>query len=643
MKLYSPILLFFTFSFLISCKDSRILKNQNTVADSVSALLNKSLDYNLKDSIRIINSDKAYLLAKKTENDSLIYQSLYIKVQNDIFSGEDSLVENFRTLKFISKNNLRNLAGYFQLKALSNEEKLDSSYFYHQEAKSIYIKIHDSLSAGYNALKLAEIQMSSADYNEVQALATEALSYLKNSKRNDYISNIYTILGLSHIQLQDYNEAIQNFNNAIAFSDSELNKKIIENNIGKVYKETKQYEKAIELLTDLSNNRILDQDIQSKARILDNLGHCLYLNGDASGINQLQKSLVIKDSINDEYGLLASYLHFSEYYSKSNLKASKSYALKAFNLSEKLNNDEDKLEALKWLSKTATTKVKTDSLLSEYIALNEKINVSKQRAKNQFAKIKYDTKEAEEKFLKEKAANAENKLIAEKAKNRTILASAFIIIIILMGFLFFKAIRFRHTQEKQKEIYNTETRISKKVHDELANDVYNAMNFATNQNLATAEKKEILLCTLDSIYNRTRDISRENSPIDLGENYQAHLKEMLSEYQSEFLNVMIFESEPINWNLVDENKKTVVFRVMQELMINMKKHSQASLTVIKFDVLNKNISINYSDNGIGIGNGKTFFKNGLQNVENRIRGINGTITFDKKTTKGLTILISFPS
>jgi len=39
---------------------------------------------------------------------------------------------------------------------------------------------------------------------------------------------------------------------------------------------------------------------------------------------------------------------------------------------------------------------------------------------------------------------------------------------------------------------------------------------------------------------------------------------------------------------------------------------------------------------------KIILKNGLQNVENRIKTINGTITFEPKTGKGLKILIAFP-
>ena len=82
---------------------------------------------------------------------------------------------------------------------------------------------------------------------------------------------------------------------------------------------------------------------------------------------------------------------------------------------------------------------------------------------------------------------------------------------------------------------------------------------------------------------------------------------------------------------VSEIKKTTLYRVLQELMTNMKKHSQANIVVVVFSQKNKKVTINYNDNGIGT----TLKKhNGLQNVENRIQSVNGTITFTSTVNKG---------
>lgn len=208
--------------------------------------------------------------------------------------------------------------------------------------------------------------------------------------------------------------------------------------------------------------------------------------------------------------------------------------------------------------------------------------------------------------------------------------------------LFYRLLKSRHEKEKFQEAYNTETRIAKKVHDELANDVYNAMTFASTQNLERPEKKEALIHSLDSVYLRTRDISRENSPIELGENFPNQLKIMLSEYQNQSLNVLIKDIDSVDWMKIDENKKLVTYRVLQELMVNMKKHSQATLAVIDFSSTDKKIQIQYSDNGIGMPFGKTILKNGLQNVENRIKSIRGTLIFDIQTNRGVKLSFGYP-
>ena len=643
MKQCSPIFLFFALLFFSCVEKQSDLSLKNGGTDSITFYTNKSLDYSLSLESRCEYGDKAFNFAQKTNDNSVLYTTLSVKIQNDIEANGDSIDYNFKRLKkIVLKSNKANFkAGFHSLKATSFTQK-DSSYFYFQKAKNEYLLLNDSLRAGYNLLKLSEIAMEASNFNDVQEYATEASKLLKGKKNKEYISHLNNMIGLSFANVRDYDVALSYYKEALKFADTDLFRDIIKNNIAKVYQERKEYQKAINIYAEIFSSKILDYHMESKARALDNLGYTHFLNGNSNAIQFMMEAHKIKDSINDELGLIASNLNLSNYYYKTNPALSNQYAKKAFALSEKLKDVDSKLKTLELLSKTATSKLETDRLFLNYIRLNDSINYEKENAKNQFSKLKYDTKESEERFLKEKASNAESKLVAERAKSRSILTFAFLIITLLLGYLFFKSIRQKHIKEKLKEIYNTETRISKKVHDELANDVYNIMNFANNQNLEVADKKESLLNALDNVYSRTRDISRENSPIDLGENYPLQLKEMLSDYQTEDLNIIIIEENTINWNLVSENKKTATFRVLQELMINMKKHSQASLTVIKFDLANKNISINYSDNGVGFSDGKTFFKNGLQNVENRISGINGTITFDKKTNKGVKVLIAFP-
>lgn len=79
---------------------------------------------------------------------------------------------------------------------------------------------------------------------------------------------------------------------------------------------------------------------------MDNLGYSYFLSGDKRGHEYMLQSLRLKDSIKDEFGLLASCLHLSEYYLNQNPKTARNYAERAYSLANKLKNTDDKLMLL---------------------------------------------------------------------------------------------------------------------------------------------------------------------------------------------------------------------------------------------------------------------------------------------------------
>jgi hypothetical protein len=68
--------------------------------------------------------------------------------------------------------------------------------------------------------------------------------------------------------------------------------------------------------------------------------------------------------------------------------------------------------------------------------------------------------------------------------------------------------------EKNTSILPNRTSNCKKLHDELANDVYQLMKFVENKDISYAKIKEAILQNLDTIYNLTRNISIANSNIE---------------------------------------------------------------------------------------------------------------------------------
>src|SRR5690606_34398999 len=184
-----------------------------------------------------------------------------------------------------------------------------------------------------------------------------------------------------------------------------------------------------------------------------------------------------------------------------------------------------------------------------------------------------------------------------------------------------------HRRDRIRQVFKTEARISKKVHDEVANDLYHVMVKLQNDK----QNDEEILDDLESIYDKTRDISKENSALELKCDFKEQLSDLLISYKNGKINVITQNISSVAWHKISEVKKITIYRDHKELMTNMAKHSQASVVVLTFGHSKKKILINYSDNGVG---GSIKNKNGLRNVENRIKSLNGTITFESKPNQG---------
>jgi signal transduction histidine kinase len=519
--------------------------------------------------------------------------------------------------------------------------KYDSSYYYFSKAKSLCDVKRDTTEIIYSILQLAYIEQNQGNYSGCETTILEAFPYLKNNPKPNHHWALNNIMGLNYLLTLDHNLALYYYNLALHLKTNQFRKTCIKNNIAVVYMDMIDYPKAIQILYPLT----LEKDIKKKpeefCKILDNLGYCYFKVGNPTGIDYMNKSLILRKQREDDWGLAGSYIHLSEYYQKSNTKLANQYAKLAFEKATKVNNPDDRLESLKLLIENSSgNQLKKYSL--DYIRINDSLVKARQKAKNQFAKIKYDSKLDKDENLMLKTQKAETALELEKEKNQNLILNFLVITGILSTIFLYYFLKAINKKEKIQTSYDTETRIAKKLHDELANDVYHTMAFAETQDLSTSQNKESLINNLDTIYSRTRNISKENSIIDTGLKYVDGLKEMMSGFNTNAISILVNGMDTINWVALDRNKKIIIHRVIQELLVNMKKHSQCSLAVIYFKINENKLQIDYSDNGIGATLDKIISKNGLQNVENRILSINGTITFDTKSNKGFKTSFTIP-
>lgn len=182
-------------------------------------------------------------------------------------------------------------------------------------------------------------------------------------------------------------------------------------------------------------------------------------------------------------------------------------------------------------------------------------------------------------------------------------------------------------------MYDTESRISKQIHDDVSNDLFQVMTKLESKDQIGKDLKN----ELHTLYYRTRDISKEHSLMHEDYPFIEYLGELIESFNDANSSILIKGLSEINWVKISEIKRITIYKVLQELLINMRKHSDASLVVLIFKKQKNKMLISYSDNGVGCDLKKN---TGLHNTENRIQSINGIISFESEHNKGFKSKIS---
>mgnify|MGYP006090489637 CR=1 FL=1 len=526
----------------------------------------------------------------------------------------------FNSSGFLHAQKLNDSLNYYYNLSIKSKKSGDlaKSYLYFKKLKEINLNQKDLKNAVYDLSMMAKIQKDLALYSESEKTSVEALELLdklpEDSSVINYKIGIYNNLGIVYRKIGDYDKSIELYNKIKALNTNPKNNVTIINNIGNVYNEQKKYNLALKTYKEAYKKSLLIKDKKLIARILSNLGRVQSKLNNPESIINLQNALRIRDSLNYLSGVNTSYDHLTEYYKDQNeTEMALIYANKTLELAKSRNNIEYQEVALSNL-----IELNEFPSSAKYIILKDSIQNSKQLSKDNFTFYKYQFQEQESKLE-----------VSLLKTQRTLIALSLISII---SILVYYLQRNKHKKGKLEQVLITETRISKKIHDVVANDIYQVMTKIQSDNT----QKETVLDDLENIYIKTRDISKENSSINVNDDFEKVLNDLLLSYKSDTVTIITRNNSKIDWESISEIKKVTIYRVLQELMTNMKKHSKASIVVLVFSN-NKKLIINYKDNGIGCELNKN---TGLQNVENRINSIQGLITFETEINNGFRSIIT---
>lgn len=565
---------------------------------------------------------------------------------------------------FYRKANKLDSAIYFTEKMIPFLEQQDSikglavtyhriSFYHHQlhnykeSFKNLntsfnYYKISgDSINAAERLMSMAFDEKHLGDFTSAELLALDALQYIENTNEIEIISNIYSILSdvMKHREL--YDEALSwNTKEIDLIANSSLpneNKNSLlratHNDRALIYVNKRDYIKAIAEYEELLKDK-------ASSEVKDNYGYSRFLNdpNDPEALPYMLIALKEREKSNNLSGLVANNVHLSKYYTKIDTSKSIKYAKVALDNAIYIKNPVAILECLDLIIDLKKT---TDNTLTKEAILYKETKRNLDDIIKSNRSIYASTKYQNEQLRKEREELVATKALQEVeilTKTKRQQATTFIAIMAIVIGVSIYILQRQHSRRKLlSERYNTERKFSKRVHDELANEVYNIM-----ADLETQKASPAIIDKLDKIYTRTRDISKEHNEIDLQSNYSEVLESMLSSLVPANTKLILKGFETINWQSFSKEKKIELYRSLQELMVNMKRHSEATLVSLVFSNSEKIVSIAYKDNGKGFPEKNTSLS-GLRNVDFRIRAIKGTFTFDKESRPGFSAHIKIPT
>lgn len=506
----------------------------------------------------------------------------------------------------------------------------DSAYVYYAKAKDDLLKVHDSIEAARAITNLAIIECDNGDYRTSIASSIEAekLLYKKKDSISELISSTnYNSIAIASKNLRNYDDAIHYYNLAISLAKTKIDSLAFYNNIGDAYLEQQDLKSAKAYF----QKALPTPDRKDYARALNNLAKTKFQESDNyDPMPELSEAWKIRIQEKDNAGLNSSLATIADYYIKKNDRSKALFfAREMYKIAKKNQSPDDRLEALHKLIKLDPGNYSEN--FNTYTFLRDSLQTTRNNSKHQFAIIRFNTEQ-----LKTDNAEKQTRILWQYII-LGILAVAIIILILILGW--FRKKQKIQQQKNELDLKNTQLTMSKKVHDVVANGVYQILTEIENQD--ELDKNRILY-KLESVYEKSRDISYENLNTTNQEDFRDKISQLLSSFQNENRKIFIVGNEEKIWDNLSEPQKEEMYHVLQELMVNMKKHSQADLVVVRFENLKNITHIYYSDNGVGIKE-KLNPKNGLRNTENRIHSMNGTIIFDLQTEKGLKINISLPA
>lgn len=528
------------------------------------------------------------------------------------------------------------------------------------------------------------------------------------SKNNDIASagELTDNIGVSYYLKGDYDSAATYYYKALELdgkANNQLGRASVLNDIGRLYRKTRNLDRALQNYDEAYEiyRRLNDED--GMATILNESGVVFEYKEDYNeAISRYKRSLAIREKMNDLLGRSYS-LNFigGAFTQMKNYAAAEKYLLESMEIRKQLKDtftlalsysdlaamyalkgDYDKaIEGYKRSDSIAIQMGYPQLLIENYGALADieekkgnsilSLDYYKKRTALKDSILNEDKiKQIETLNAKYQAEKKEQQLKVQQfeIQRKNYLVWSLIAILALLVFSGFSLYRRRQVQEslrlQQAVLYERDTatkavmaaeederkRIAADLHDGVGQ-----MMSAAKMNLSVFENEipfkddqqkqsfEKVIGLIDESCKEIRSVSHQMMPNALLKRGLADaVKEFIDKIDQRIIKVSL-HTEGLN-ERIDNTTETVLYRVIQECVNNVLKHSKATQLDICLIKDKDGIAATIEDNGMGFdSSGRHSFEGiGLKNIISRVNYLKGSIDFDSSPGKGTLVAIHIP-
>jgi len=529
----------------------------------------------------------------------------------------------------------------------------------------------DSVSVAKLKRDMGVVNYFNGHYDVAAKHYYEAASILEQANNPDRhwkseLANVYNEIAKLYRKTRDLDLSLQNYNKAMTIFEQVNDSagiSMILNESGVVFEYKEDYDEAI---------RRYEASLKISRDMKNSVGVAYALNFIA-GVQTIQKKY------NEAENNLLQALEI-----RKNLKDSFSIALTYTDLGATLNARGDYAKATGYLdaSNRIADRIHYPELMSnnynELSSIAEKQG-NYQRSLEYFKKkaairdslfSMEKTKQIEE--LNTKYQTVKNQQIIEQQRNRIsrqnflfLGIAGLVLMIALLSWSQYKRYKLRKETQLKTEIIKQQELATKAVieaeeveRQRIARDLHDGvgqMMSAAKMNLSAFESDikfngeeqrhsfEKIIGLVDESCKEVRHVSHNMMPnVLLKKSLVSALQDFIDKIDKKTLDIHLY-TEGLD-NRLDSNTETVLYRVIQECVNNVIKHSGATLLDISVIRDKDGVSATIEDNGTGFDSTAIEKREGigLKNIRTRVEYLKGTVEFDSASGKGTAVSLHVP-